>query len=806
MTAIIEDGESRYQILTPGRRGHAASASAARNLQDALLKMTGLRLPVRSARQRVAGRPAIRVGEDDRHREPDLWEKDAYEIRPEGEGLVLTGRPPRATHYAVCAFLESLGARFYGPDDVVLPSRSRVPLPDRAESETAAMTYRHVFYPTAQQPEWALRWKLNVHNGRDPRWGRNARAHSWGHSFDRLVSGGKYFDEHPEYFSLVDGRRHHNQPWNHQLCCTNPEVADIASETMARWIEQNPDRRIFAVGQNDGSGWCECPQCAAVDEEQGSHAGQVLTLVNRVAEHFPDRIIATLAYSWSAEPPRTMRARENVLIVLCHNEGCFTHGLEECEPNEVFLNRLKGWRRKAEHILIWDYYVNYHSYLLPTPNFRRIGRDLRLYRDLGVTGMFCQGSAVRGGQFEGIRQYLLSRMLWDPDRDAWPIVEDWVRGVYGEEPGGCVLDYLEMLHDHVEETEAHVTSYGRDQEIQPHIFTPEILRRGKELWDQAEGTASSEERARKVFAARAPEMCSRLFHVDMNYHVEDGRLRPDPPPDTELRDRFVRAALQGGAAHLRENAAAPEEFARNYGRSYRAAVLENDRLRAVAVPEMGGRLFSLRWKKGDLELLHVDDLLKMVNYMPVHCSYEFSPGAEGLPAASEQEFDLLEEASDRTVMELEMEGRMRVRYEFRLDGDTLSLLHTVENQDDEPIALSPCAHPEWHYQAFGDAAELAFATESGQWRTVPVNPEDRRERNQPYRGEELPAGRWRLTSAEHPVAVEQRFDPDELDHARLRLHRLDRHLNLELHFRPVELQAGEQRTFGVDLAISPAPR
>ena len=100
-----------------------------------------------------------------------------------------------------------------------------------------------------------------------------------------------------------------------------------------------------------------------------------------------------------------MRARDNVLIVLCDDDGCFSHPLRECEHNERFHRRLEGWRQRADHVLIWDYYVNYSSYLMPAPNLRRIQEDIRLYRELGVEGMFCQGSAVRGGQLATLQRF-----------------------------------------------------------------------------------------------------------------------------------------------------------------------------------------------------------------------------------------------------------------------------------------------------------------------------------------------------------------------------------------------------------------
>ena len=48
-------------------------------------------------------------------------------------------------------------------------------------------------------------------------------------------------------------------------------------------------------------------------------------------------------------------------------------------------------------------------------------------------------------------------------------------------------------------------------------------------------------------------------------------------------------------------------------RAFRAAILENEFLRAVFLPELGGRLWSLFDKKAGRELLYVNDAVRYCN-------------------------------------------------------------------------------------------------------------------------------------------------------------------------------------------------
>jgi hypothetical protein len=499
-----------------------------------------------------------------------------------------------------------------------------------------------------------------------------------------------------------------------------------------------------------------------------------------------------------------MRARDNVLIVLCHNYGCFTHPLTACDENRVFLDRLQGWRVKAHHILIWDYFVNYHSYLMPTPNLERIGQDLRTYRDMGVVGMFCQGSACRGGQFEGLRQYLLARFLWNPDLDAWQESAKWLCSVYGHEAGQAILEYLVMLHRHVVQDHVHMHSFGAGQEINHELFTPEILARGRKLWDTAEKQARGSEIRRRVFAARAPEMCARLFHAGLEHHVSRGALVPRPAPDRALKNRFVRAAMQGGAACLRENDGTPEDFARNYGRSYKAIVLANAELRAVVTPELGGRIYSLQWQGSgsQIELLRAIDMTRFVNYCPYDAGYEFAVDGRWHGNGTAVAHTVLQRRKAGVRLQADLQHKLRVETTYELKDDGIAIRHRVSNRGPEPVTIAPFTHPEWNVEVFTGNAMLELRNADGTWRSMALNPEDRRERDINFAGESMPCGAWRIACPESGLVLEEAFDADAVRYCVMQFATRRGNLNLELHFAPVTLKAGDAACFATSWRLS----
>ena len=143
------------------------------------------------------------------------------------------------------------------------------------------------------------------------------------HSFDMLVPP-SLFESHPEYFPLIAGQRRRGYV---QRCLSNPDVLRIATQQVQRWIQEHPEANIISVSQNDTFNNCQCPQCKALDDSEGSPAGSLLRFVNAIADavakEHPNVRIDTLAYQYTRKPPNTLRPHKNVIIRLCSIECCF---------------------------------------------------------------------------------------------------------------------------------------------------------------------------------------------------------------------------------------------------------------------------------------------------------------------------------------------------------------------------------------------------------------------------------------------------------------------------------------------------
>ncbi len=389
---------------------------------------------------------------------------EGFALRVSALGAFIEAGDQAGAMYGALAFFEqALDCHFLAADCALLPEQAVIK-PVHLVS-APAFAHRELYWRGALAPDFAVQLRLNASRGGLPAgsaWG--LKFYNYSHSFDALVDPQEYFDSHPEYFSLVDGKR---QKDFSQLCLSNPQVLAIVTDKVLSWMREHPDCQIFSVSMNDWYAPCECPDCAAIDDREGSQSGSLLHFVNQVADavrpEFPDNYIHTFAYLYGRKPPRQLKARDNVIIRLCPIERCFSHALDSCDA-EVgridvatasarsfsaggdFAEHLQGWAAACQHLYIWDYTCNYANYLQPFPNLPALQQTLRWYRDQGVEGLFLQGNYSPGqtSAFAALKVYCMARLLWDPDADLQAMRERFVRGYYGQAAADKVLACLAL--------------------------------------------------------------------------------------------------------------------------------------------------------------------------------------------------------------------------------------------------------------------------------------------------------------------------------------------------------------------------
>ena len=349
---LVKQGKSTYSICV-SETASPSEMHGAEELQKFLQEMSGARLPIVTEAEKPEG-DLVLVGNGNLiqklgFRIPfERLGSEGFVLRTEGNHVVIVGGRQRGTMYGVYTFLEKLGCRWFTRDLGVIPKKPTLTLEPFDEMHKPAFEYRESSFWEVFDKDWAARNKMNgSHLNLDESTGGKVEYYPFVHTAYLILPPDKYFNDHPEYYALVDGKRRSEGA---QLCLTNPDVLRLAIETVLEWIEQHPEASIYSVSQNDCEGWCECDNCRGVEQEEGgAHSGPILRFVNavaaEVAKKHPGKLIDTLAYWYSEAPPLKVRPLPNVRIRLCPIGACEAHAYENCKDDTYFLKHLRGWSK-----------------------------------------------------------------------------------------------------------------------------------------------------------------------------------------------------------------------------------------------------------------------------------------------------------------------------------------------------------------------------------------------------------------------------------------------------------------------------
>lgn len=111
-----------------------------------------------------------------------------------------------------------------------------------------------------------------------------------------------------------------------------------------------------------------------------------------------------------------------------------------------------------------------------------------------------------GGEFEGLRGWVLAKLLWNPDADMRLLVEDYINGYY-QKSAPHILDYFDLVQDLV--TGSSYITYAT--KLDNPIFTSGFLRKANKIFDSAEAAADNEEILHRVEIVRLGIMYMNLM-------------------------------------------------------------------------------------------------------------------------------------------------------------------------------------------------------------------------------------------------------------------------------------------------------
>jgi len=498
---IVAGGQSAYTIVTADAPTQPA-AFAAQELAAYLQRITGATLPIAPEAQAPAA-SRIFVGPCAAAQAAGIVaeERESYRVRVVGADLFIVGEDTdgdplgtarTGTLYGVYELLREFGGvRWLWPGELgeVVPPAPDFRVPDDLDRTVAPdFAIRHLWLTYRNPPEVReryMRWYRRTGQGQ-------ALTGNSGHSYTSRLGGNSRFDEHPEYYALRDGQR---RPFYGegmragQLCTSNPEVVRIVAESAL-----TDSRDIAPVAPNDGSGFCECPNCRALDVdgylmpwgggEMIALTDRIFTFVNQVAhivaERDPEQLLGHYAYTFFKPPPARIDDLEDN-IVLFFAQAC--HWFRNPELKADYRGYIDAWARYGNPMVSREYLGLIYWLGMPNIHTRRIEEEVAYLKERGFIGLnseMCDDFSTHGPNY-----YLAARMIWDTDLTREEVLDDYYRAGFGP-AAADVAEYYDTFERRLEELGPEATGSGSVNRAKlPMQFSPETIAQARATLDRA---------------------------------------------------------------------------------------------------------------------------------------------------------------------------------------------------------------------------------------------------------------------------------------------------------------------------------
>lgn len=627
--------------------------------------------------------------------------------------LAILGGKERGTMYGVYAFFEEcFGVRFLTPNYTYIPKKPPASLPDVnmryvpsiLRRQTTYDIYGMQAYPDDQRTAFQ----------RHMRWSSLPEFGLFVHTVFTLLPPDKYFAEHPDFYSEIDGKRvapvglDLNNPsvlaqhpeLRSQLCFSNPKVAEAIVAELKPLMQASPAKTVWSISQMDWDGRCQCAACKAIDDTEGSPMGSVLTCVNRVADmiktDFPKNYVETLAYQWSRKPPKTLRPHDNVIISVCGIDADYARPLYDKKAgiHQLFADDLAAWSKIAKNVYIWDYPANCYYAQIPYPDFDVLGPNFAFYAQQNVKGTMLCGGGLLADDLGALRCYVLSRLMWQPNTDVKPLIDEFIN-LYYEDAAPFIQEYIALMAGTVREKAANLQCMGKGQWLDSNtvMAADDIFKRAL----AANVSDTVKQRLEDAYSSirYAAIVCPPKITVGSD------KIALDRPPCMTV-DEYIAHVTARGAKSFDANRPLPDYIIERTGKAASPRheespieKLENEQYVLWIAPALKGSV--IRWTSK----IHGAELLRGYE------TYGSAPGSlqewsttplqEG-PAADT--YEVVERSAERLVLRAARTDGMQIErvMELKPGSDAFDVTLTLLNPTDKPLPADVKIHPEFRVQ------------------------------------------------------------------------------------------------------------
>lgn len=314
--------------------------------------------------------------------------------------------------------------------------------------------YREAYFPENKDPDISAIYGMNNVNSD---WGL------WGHHLS--VAIGKSPDS--SVYATVNGRK-----YGGQYCFSAEETYRLIENYILNNYGDGREKSYrFSIFPNDDDCACTCAKCRSLGNTVTNATPAVTYLAIRLAKRFPKHQFFTSCYLSTAKPA-TEIFPSNLGVIISSIDLPLKPG--KSQQRSKFADLIECWQKVTSKVYIWDYVNNFDDYFSPFPLLKVEQERLQYFCDLGVKGVFLNGSGDSYSSFSDLHYYVLSVLLTNPYSSINELIHAFYHHYYPF--SAAILEkYYVTMSDYAYSSSRAMELYGGVREemnsyLQPALF------------------------------------------------------------------------------------------------------------------------------------------------------------------------------------------------------------------------------------------------------------------------------------------------------------------------------------------------
>ncbi len=357
---------------------------------------------------------------------------------------------------------------------------------------------------------------------------------------------GRFAKTHPEYFSIIDGKRSNFD--RHPYLCFNSGVVEeiyqdakafLTGKSMAsrnavneygkpEWSPSACQKGYFNIMPQDGFRMCECPLCKKVkdkrpvpgvpDKEISDHIwGLTAKIAQRLKEEGVDGCITQMAY-WPYNRVPDFPLPDNIRV-MAGVRGPWSQVSDD--------SQIDGWTKKlGRKVWLWTYAGKFGSRQLPgipssTP--RAVGRYYPAHADR-IFGAYME-SDTDHYLYHYLNYYVFGKVMWNNKTDVNALLSEHYQLMYGKAASAMKRIFEQIENDwltklqgkFIENDQGVFYQYPSEYEMWNKIYSPTKLKSMETDYDKAGQLAETELQKKRVRLMKQ-EFLGGLLKQSRDYH------------------------------------------------------------------------------------------------------------------------------------------------------------------------------------------------------------------------------------------------------------------------------------------------